>query len=135
VGTVRLKKLALVEGYLMFMGYALELSAKAILISRSPGLLNLGKRKLPKGWQTHEIALLVRALIPLTEDEEYLLRRFETYVQWAGRYSVPWEFPEFERSKHPRNMHVLSSGDKHRASQLFEKLLRIFEEEKRKRSR
>ncbi|MCX5734999.1 MAG: hypothetical protein NTW68_11825 [candidate division NC10 bacterium] len=74
--------------FLMLAGFAIEALLKGIVLAGNPSTVSHGR--LPKWLLNHDLSgLMQRANVPLTGDEDELLRRLVEAVQWRGRYPVP----------------------------------------------
>lgn len=78
--------------YLMLSGLALELIMKAVLVLRGAPLKQL---------ETHSLRKLAEAIGPRpSNEEETLLRFYESFLVWAGRYPIPKGVTEEKLANH-----------------------------------
>src|SRR5262249_50282587 len=79
---------------LMLEGYAVEMLAKAILVSRRPELVGDGRWSGPqKGHPLPELLALIR-FEPESAEQKDLVSRLAGFVAWAGRYPIPKDYRE-----------------------------------------
>lgn len=96
--------------YLMVAGYAIENTAKGLIVARDDSEATIR-------WITREhvsAKLLSKAGITLIDGEPDLVRRMEARVRWAGRYPVPKTPNELEAAREGMlwtNVLRVSSGD------------------------
>ena len=48
-----------------------------------------------KGKNSHALVEQLSSVTTLNEEETGLVRRLETYLLWAGRYTVPWKLETY----------------------------------------
>ena len=68
---------------------ALENAIKAVIIQNNPNFIENGKLKK---WPSdgHDLILLSKsASLSIDKCDEDLLRRFSSFIRWAGRYPIP----------------------------------------------
>jgi hypothetical protein len=76
--------------YLMLIGLAIENLAKGVLISRSAAEYVGQEGHLRKPIKTHKLVDLAQLCnLPLSSDQENMLKKLTSYIEWAGRYPVP----------------------------------------------
>lgn len=91
----RTKRLTLLPAYMLLVGLSLENLIKGAVIEKEPervradGLKDWGKlgHDLP--------GLFKHADIQLSDTEADLLHRLKRFVEWSGRYPVPYRFDQF----------------------------------------
>jgi hypothetical protein len=115
---------------LMLEGLAVEMFAKAIRVSRDPGLIRGGQWTGPKG---HRLPGLLAAVgfelaSPVERD---LVARLAAFVSWAGRYPIPKDYRESKpRLKGENKLELApgtyySTGDQHYVERLIARLDQI----------
>jgi hypothetical protein len=116
-------------GYLLLTGAALETMLKAAAIqialnaSGPSAVLAADGLSLQSWLTTHDLEKFAeRAGIEVNEELRECLRRFTTYIEWAGRYPTPKKQSSWaatDRSSHPE--HLIRDYDRDFFESLFEK--------------
>jgi hypothetical protein len=89
VSPLELNNLEVAGAATMLFGFAIENLLKAIIKAREPGI----KYKWPGNG--HELILLAeKANIPFNMKQKDIVQRLVKFVEWAGRYPVPWKLKD-----------------------------------------
>jgi hypothetical protein len=114
---VREQMLAYTRSFMLLMAFSFENICR--------GIASLVK---PDGWKYlanrkggHDLVNTVPEFVTITEAERDLLRRLETYLRWAGRYSIPKKVNHYIGAVQSRSRKIRSS-DWDVSCQLFARL-------------
>jgi hypothetical protein len=107
------------NSFLLLTAFAFENLYRAILVTRGGSWRDVGKGK-----NSHGLVKQLSSVTTLTDEEMHLVKRLETYLLWAGRYTVPWKLQayvdasrEFEES--------IRGSDLNTAHGLYRRLLSL----------
>lgn len=113
------RKMALMQSIMMLMGFSFENLIKGVYIAQTPEL-SVDERlsRWRKHSSGHGIANLATDVTNLNANEEYLLKRLEIYIVWAGRYSTSTNvrqsvesYQPIEKSDPPKFLHSFFPND------------------------
>lgn len=107
------------NSFLLLTAFAFENLYRAILVGRGRDW-----RDVRKGKKSHALVEQLSSVTTLNEEEMRLVRRLETYLMWAGRYTVPWKLETYvDQSRKFRE--VLMGSDLNTAEGLYKRLLSL----------
>jgi hypothetical protein len=105
------------NSFLLLTAFAFENLYRAILVGRGRDW-----RDVRKGKKSRALVEQLSSVTTLNEEEIVLVRRLETYLVWAGRYTVPWKLETYvDESREFRE--VLMGSDLNTAEGLYKRLL------------
>jgi hypothetical protein len=111
------------NSFLLLTAFAFENLYRAILVGRGRDW-----RDVRKGKKSHALVEQLSSVTTLNEEEMRLVRRLETYLMWAGRYTVPWKLETYvDQSREFRE--VLMGSDLNTAEGLYKRLLSLVQSE------
>ena len=112
------------NSFLLLTAFALENLYRAILVGRGRDW-----RDVRKGKKSHALVEQLSSVTTLNEEELGLVRRLETYLVWAGRYTVPWKLETYvDQSREFRE--VIMGSDLNTAEGLYRRLLSLVQLER-----
>lgn len=119
-----------IASYSLLMGLSIELACKALYVLRNerelpPGEV-LPQPFPPRGLLHHRLAALFECLsIATSEDEQELLRRLTSVIEWSGKYPVPKRINDYLT----KSRGWVLPRDPDLAEQLFERVQALLNEE------
>ena len=100
------------NSFLLLTAFAFENLYRGWLVAQGRSWREL------RGKRSHQLVRHLSEVVVLTDEERNFVMRLETYLVWAGRYTVPWEFEAFAEAS-SRMLEGLHSGDFQTASGLY----------------
>jgi hypothetical protein len=111
------------NSFLLLTAFAFENLYRAILVARGGNW-----RDVRKGKNSHALVKQLSSVTTLTDEEISLVRRLETYLLWAGRYTVPWKLQTYvDDSREFRES--IQGSDLNTAEGLYRRLLSLVQSE------
>jgi hypothetical protein len=107
------------NSFFLLTAFAFENLYRAILVARGDNWRDVGKGKT-----SHALVKQLSSVTTLTDEEIRLLKRLETYLLWAGRYTVPWKLETYVDASQEFHESIQGS-DLNTATGLYSRLLSL----------
>ncbi|ADB39700.1 hypothetical protein Slin_3698 [Spirosoma linguale DSM 74] len=119
------KILCFMPTYMMLAGFALENVIKGLIVCRLPEPRQV---KDLKKFFKHDLVSIIPNDIPVSQEENDLLKRLAAFTIWNGRYPMPTEAKHYNNAV-LNELLCYKSGDENRVKDLFHRFERLITNE------
>jgi hypothetical protein len=109
------------NSFLLLTAFAFENLYRAWLVANSRDW-----REVRRGGNSHALVKQLSNITKLSEEELRLVKRLETYLLWAGRYTVPWTLDAYADASE-QFLESLKGSDFNTATDVYKRVLLLVE--------